>query len=134
MIEMFKKVVFENYANFNGRARRKEYWMFCLASLIISVILGIIDYMCGTNIIMNGQLGIIRISYSLLVLIPGIALGVRRLHDVGKSGWLSLVIFIPLIGALWLLILACTEGEKGPNQYGADPKNEFEDISEIGKE
>ena len=131
MIEWYKKVVFENYANFNGRARRSEYWYFALASGIISIVLNIIDRVAGSNFGI-AETGIISSLYSLLVLLPSIAVGVRRLHDVGKSGWFILIIFIPIIGAIWLLILACTEGDRGTNAYGPDPKNEFDEINEIG--
>lgn len=131
MIEWYKKVVFENYANFNGRARRSEYWYFALASGIISIVLTIIDKVAGTTFGI-AETGIIGGLYSLLVLLPSFAVGVRRLHDVGKSGWFTLIILIPIIGAIWLLILACTEGDHGTNAYGPDPKNEFDEINEIG--
>jgi uncharacterized membrane protein YhaH (DUF805 family) len=126
MLEMYKKVVLENYANFDGRARRKEYWMFILLNTIISIVIGIVDKVTGLTF-GAAETGIIGLIYSLAVLIPGLAAGVRRMHDVGKSGWFVLIPF-------YNLLLACTEGEKGPNQYGADPKNQLEDISEIGKE
>ncbi|WP_428230902.1 DUF805 domain-containing protein [Flavobacterium sp.] len=119
MIEWYKKVVFENYANFNGRARRKEYWMFFLANILISFVLG---FVLG---LVSPTLGLVGNVYSLAVLIPGIAVGVRRMHDVGKSGWF-------LIIPIYNLILACTEGDKGANEYGPDPKNEFDEINEIG--
>lgn len=133
MIEMYKKVVFENYVNFNGRARRKEFWYFSLCSFIIAVILGIVDQVVGLTFGV-AKIGILGLIYNILVLIPNLSVGARRLHDVGKSGWLLLILFVPLLGALWLLVLFCTEGEKGPNQYGADPKNQLEEINEIGKE
>jgi uncharacterized membrane protein YhaH (DUF805 family) len=131
MIEWYKKVVFENYANFNGRARRSEYWYFALASAIISIILTIIDKIIGTTFGI-AETGIISSLYSLLVLLPSLGVGVRRLHDVGKSGWFMLIILIPIIGVIWLLVLACTEGVQGSNNYGPDPKNDFDEISEIG--
>lgn len=74
--------------------------------------------------------------YSVIALgtiIPGLAVLVRRLHDVGKSGWFFFIILIPIIGSIWLLVLLCTEGESGTNQYGSDPKNEFDEINEIGE-
>jgi len=132
MIEWYKKVVFENYANFDGRARRSEYWYFALASGIISIILTIVDNITGLTF-GAAETGIISGLYSLLVLIPGIGVSVRRLHDVGKSGWFLLIIFIPIIGAIWLIILACTNGTQGPNEFGQDPKNDFNEINEIGK-
>ncbi len=121
MIEWYKKVVFDNYANFNGRARRTEFWMFTLANIIVSFILGFV------LVLISPTLGMAANLYSLAVLIPSIAVGVRRMHDVGKSGWFLLI-------PIYSLILACTEGEKGSNQYGADPKNEFDEMNQIGVE
>ncbi|MRX69192.1 Uncharacterized membrane protein YhaH, DUF805 family [Flavobacterium resistens] len=132
MIEWYKKVVFENYANFSGRARRSEYWYYTLATIIISIILAILDFSLGLTIGDSGA-GILRAIYGLLVLLPGLAVMVRRLHDVGKSGWFFLIILLPLAGVIWLLVLLCTEGDRGSNAYGADPKDDFEDINEIGK-
>lgn len=120
MIEWYKKVVFENYANFNGRARRKEYWMFFLTNIIISFVLG---FVAG---LISPSLGLIANVYSLAVLVPSIAVAIRRMHDVGKSGWFILI-------PIYNLILACTEGDKGANTYGPDPKNEFDEVNEIGK-
>ena len=101
--------VLQNYATFSGRARRSEYWYFFLINVIISFILGFVGGVMGTSILSN--------IYVLAVLIPGIAVGVRRMHDVDKSGWFLLI-------TIYNLILACTEGTKGENEYGADPKEE----------
>lgn len=121
-------VVRDNYANFTGRARRSEYWFFVLFSAIISFILQLIDYaLFGIE-----SIGWISLLYGLAVFIPGLAVSVRRLHDVGKSGWYYLLILLPIIGWIWLLILFFTEGDSGPNEYGPDPKNPYEDINEIG--
>ena len=68
----------------------------------------------------------------MLVFIPGLAVGVRRLHDVGKSGWFFFIALIPIIGSIWLLVLFCTDGDQGENQFGSDPKNNFDEINEIG--
>ncbi|KIO50587.1 DUF805 domain-containing protein [Flavobacterium hibernum] len=132
MIEWYKKVVFDNYANFSGRARRSEYWYYTLATIIISMLLGLVDFVSNLTIGLNPGMGITRAIYSLLVFLPGLAVMVRRLHDVGKSGWFFFIIFIPLAGVIWLLIVLCTEGDSGPNAYGPDPKNEFDEINEIG--
>lgn len=123
MIEWYLKVVRDNYANFSGRARRSEYWYFILFNVIISIVLAFIEYMLG--------IGFLSLIYSLAILIPSLAVSVRRLHDVGKSGWFYFIILIPLVGPIWLLVLFATEGDKGSNEYGPDPKadyNEFEDI------
>lgn len=121
MIDWYKKVVFENYANFSGRARRSEYWWFILANMIIAVIAMIIDNVAGINF---GQIpyGPVYVLYALAVFIPGLAVSVRRLHDVGKSGWFYFIVLIPLVGAIWLLVLFLSEGQQVENQYGPNPK------------
>jgi len=118
--------VIKKYATFTGRARRQEYWMFVLVNVLISIVLGFIDgIMAG---VLNGVTGSsdIRLNvlgglYSLFVLIPSIAVGVRRLHDTGKSGWWMLLGVIPLVN-LVLLVFFITDGVAGPNEYGPDPK------------
>jgi len=107
--------VLQNYAEFNGRARRSEYWYFALFSTIISLGLTFLGGMFNTELLAN--------IYSLAVLVPSIAVGIRRMHDVGKSGWFILI-------PIYNLILACTDGEKGTNQYGPDPKNPEVDITD----
>ncbi|MFM2101863.1 MAG: putative cytochrome, partial [Bacteroidota bacterium] len=99
--------VLKNYATFSGRARRSEYWYFVLFNIIISIVLGLIGGML--------ELGFLSNLYSLFIIVPSIAVGVRRMHDVGKSGWFLLI-------PIYNLILAVTEGTKGTNAYGADPK------------
>ena len=137
MIEWYKKVVFENYANFKGRARRSEYWYFTLAQILILISLIVIGALLGS--FFDNALGglitgyMIYSFYSLATIIPTLAVVVRRLHDVGKSGWFYFIVLIPVVGAIWLLILSCTEGDRGANDYGPDPKDDFEEISEIGK-
>ncbi|MFY7943579.1 MAG: DUF805 domain-containing protein [Crocinitomicaceae bacterium] len=106
--------VLQNYANFNGRARRKEYWMFVLFNFIASFVLGFIGGLLDFTLLAN--------LYSLAVLLPSIAVAVRRMHDVGKSGWFVLI-------PIYNFILAVSDGEKGENQYGPDPKNESSDDS-----
>lgn len=119
-------VVRDNYANFSGRARRSEYWYFVLCSMIISIVLSFV-----LPLILGFFGLIISMLYSAAVLIPSLAVAVRRLHDIGKSGAFLLLAFVPLLN-IWLLILLATEGTQGPNQYGEDPKNQHPDISEIG--
>ena len=104
----------QQYADFSGRARRKEYWMFTLFNLIIGYGLGTLLGFLGL-----GWLGII---YSVAVFIPSIAVGVRRLHDIDKSGWWFLIAFVPVIGTLWLIILFCLDSKPGSNQWGPNPK------------
>jgi uncharacterized membrane protein YhaH (DUF805 family) len=106
--------VLRQYADFTGRARRKEYWMFTLVSGIISVVLAILD-----NVLTTSLLGVL---YSLAVLLPSLAVGARRLHDTGRSGWWLLIGIIPLIGWIVLIVFLATDGERQPNAYGPDPK------------
>ncbi len=106
--------VLKQYAIFSGRAGRKEFWMFVLFNLIISIAASVIDSVMGTW-------GIIGGIYALLVLIPALTVAVRRLHDIGKSGWMLLVGFIPIIGAIWLIVLWASEGQPDSNQYGEKP-------------
>jgi uncharacterized membrane protein YhaH (DUF805 family) len=113
--------VLKQYADFSGRARRKEYWMFSLFNLIFAIVVIILENILGIAI--NGVgYGPLYGLYTLAVLIPGLAVAVRRLHDVGKSGWMILIALIPLIGAIWLLVLMVTDSNPGENQYGQNPK------------
>lgn len=111
----------KQYADFNGRARRKEYWMFVLFYYLFIILASIIDTSLGLAFEGTG-VGIVTTLFMLITLIPGIAVGVRRLHDIGKSGWMWLVGLIPLVGAIWLLVLFATNGNLGENKYGANPK------------
>lgn len=113
--------VLKKYAVFSGRARRKEYWMYVLFNFIFAVIAIILDNVLGLAGKEIGY-GPIYGLYVLATLIPSLAVSVRRLHDIGKSGWYLLVGIIPLIGGIWLLVLMATAGDMGENEYGADPK------------
>lgn len=105
----------QKYAQFSGRSRRKEYWMFFLGNLIIGFALGMVDAVTG--------IGFLGILYMLATLIPGIAVSIRRLHDTGKSGWWLLIGLVPLVGAIALIVFMATEGTRGPNEFGPDPKS-----------
>lgn len=132
-MKWYLKVVRDNYANFDGRARRQEYWMFVLFNLIFVFAIAMLSGVLAALFNAPGFMGL-YVIYLLGVFIPSLAVAVRRLHDTGKSGWFYLVGLIPLIGGIWLFVLFVTEGDKGPNEYGPDPKSEnFEEISEIGK-
>ena len=113
-MEWYLKVVRDNYANFNGRASRQEYWMFFLFNMIFAIVIIGIDIILG--------LGFLNVIYSLVVMIPGIAVGIRRLHDIGKSGWMVLIVLIPCIGAFWLLYLMVQDSSPLDNEYGPSPK------------
>ena len=104
----------KNYCNFSGRARRTEYWMFTLISAVIVSVLGIIDGIIGINILTS--------LYSLFILIPELALSFRRLHDIDKSAWWLLIAFVPVVGAIVLLVFSLKQGTVGTNGYGDDPK------------
>jgi uncharacterized membrane protein YhaH (DUF805 family) len=125
-MEWYLKVVRDNYANFAGRARRKEYWMFVLFNLIFAIVAMIIDNILGTTFkfgdLYSLPYGWLYLLYGLGIIIPSLAVLVRRLHDVGKSGWWFFIVLIPLIGAIWILILVCTDGNPGENIYGPSPK------------
>jgi len=113
--------VLKKYAVFNGRARRKEYWYFLLFSILISIVLAIVDKMLGSFSTAAGM-GLLGGIYSLAILIPSLAVSVRRLHDTGRSGWWVLIILIPLIGAIVLLIFTVQDSTPGENAYGENPK------------
>lgn len=107
--------VLKKYAVFEGRAQRTEYWVFFLVNLIITFVLGFVEGLVGGP-------GVISLIYSLAVLIPGIAVTIRRLHDTDRSGWWLLIALIPAIGAIVLLVFMVLDGTPGKNQYGSNPK------------
>ena len=115
--------VLKQYTDFNGRARRTEYWMFALFNMIFATIAMVLDYVLGISFGELGFYGPLYLIYALAMFLPGLAVGVRRLHDVGKSGWMYLIALIPLIGAIWLLVLMVTDGESSENKYGINPKS-----------
>ena len=121
MIKHYLNAVQNNYVNFSGRARRSEYWYFILCYYIITILAVVIDNTLGLANDLTGY-GFITLAVMLGHILPSLSLVVRRLHDVGKSGWFYFIAFIPIIGGIWLLVLFCTEGTKGENKYGADPK------------
>lgn len=107
--------VLQSYAVFRGRAQRAEYWFFFLFNLLISIGLAVIDAVLATA----GALGLI---YALAVLIPGVAVTIRRLHDTGRSGWWLLIALVPVVGAIALLVFMALDSEPGPNDHGPNPK------------
>ncbi|MBP9591974.1 MAG: DUF805 domain-containing protein [Steroidobacteraceae bacterium] len=111
------------YATFEGRARRKEYWFFILFNVLAVVVLGIIDVVLGTSSKEAG-LGLLSGIYLLAVLLPALAVTVRRLHDTDRSGWWILIEFIPLIGGLVLLVFTLLDSTPGSNRFGPSPKGE----------
>ncbi|WP_194767114.1 DUF805 domain-containing protein [Tamlana sp. I1] len=132
-MKYYLKVLRDNYANFSGRARREEYWMFTLFNVIFLIVIMAISISVALTTDTPALMGLYGI-YILGTIIPSFALVVRRLHDVGKSGWFYFVSIIPIIGPIWFFVLTVTEGERGANQYGPDPKAiNVEAIDEIGK-
>jgi len=107
--------VLKNYAGFAGRARRAEYWMFALINAIISIVLAVVDMTVGLG-------GALQGLYGLAVLIPSLAVGVRRLHDTNRSGWWLLIVLIPVLGWIALLVFFVQDSDAGDNQYGPNPK------------
>jgi len=114
--------VLKQYADFEGRARRTEYWMYTLVNVFVIIILAILDSMVGMSFAEGMPYGYLTLLYSLAVFIPGLAVTVRRLHDLGKNGWWYLIALVPFIGGIWLLILLATDGQPQENEYGANPK------------
>lgn len=111
--------VIKKYAEFSGRARRKEYWMFVLFYILIAIGLTVVESMLGFAGILSGIFG-------LGLLVPSIAVTIRRLHDTDRSGWWILIGFVPLVGGIVLLVFMCLVGSSGSNQYGSDPLQEAE--------
>ena len=117
------------YADFAGRSRRKEYWMFFLFNMLVALfvwgLLAVTFFAGLSETEMTVIMTPVFLIYGLLVLaliIPGIAVTVRRLHDIDRSGWSILLGLIPVVGAILLIVFYCTEGTPGPNSYGDDPK------------
>jgi len=111
---------YKKYADFTGRARRKEYWMFILFYLIAVIVLSIIDGVIGT-FSMEAGAGLLSSIFLLGSLVPQIAITARRLHDINKSGWWQLLVIVPFIGAIVLFIFYILKGTDGDNRFGVDP-------------
>ena len=110
------KLAFKNYVNFNGRSRRSEYWWFVLFNIIIEIIIFILAKLITPNLIFLLSI------YSLIIFLPGLGLAIRRLHDIGKSGWYIFIAFIPIVGIFILLYFFCLDSENQSNEYGESPK------------
>ena len=112
----------KKYADFTGRSRRKEYWSFFLLCLASAVVLSLVDGILGMGGMIGGVYGPLTTLFLLALLVPSIAVGIRRLHDTDRSGWWILIALVPFVGGLILLVFYVLEGTRGPNQYGPDPK------------
>ena len=118
----FVDVITHKYATFSGRAARKEYWMFVLWNIIVAILISILDTAIGSTIPYW--------IYFLAIIIPSIALGVRRLHDTGHSGWWMFIGLIPLLGGLIILFWLIEDSAQGDNVYGPNPKGASEVIAQ----
>ena len=112
-MDWYKKVL-RSYAVFEGRAQRKEFWMFLLFNVLVTFALHLIDAVMV-------HVPLLSVIYSIAILVPYIAVGVRRLHDTDRAGWWLLVSFVPIVGWLIVVVLLALEGTRGPNRYGPDP-------------
>jgi uncharacterized membrane protein YhaH (DUF805 family) len=125
------KSVYSKYATFGGRARRSEYWWWILYMILSGIVIAMIESSLGLgmgHMAMGGgemsagyEGGPLTILWSLANLLPGLGVGVRRLHDTERSGWWLLIALVPLIGAIVLLVFLTTKGTSGPNSFGPDP-------------
>lgn len=106
------KLGFSNYVNFSDRACRSEYWYWVLFAIIGAIVTYIIDHVIG--------LPVTNTIFTLATFLPGLSVGIRRLHDLDRSGWWILLFLIPLVGAIILIIWFCSKGTDGPNRFGAD--------------
>lgn len=125
MKKYYFNILTNKYADFSGRARRKEYWMWTLYATLIFILATIMDNMLGLNFELLGQdldYGWMYVTAGIINFIPGLSIVVRRLHDIGKSGWFYLIILIPIIGFIWILILLCSDGVTEDNKWGTNPK------------
>ena len=111
----------KKYAVFDGRSRRKEYWYFVLFSLIVSLVLSAVDALLGT-LSSSTNVGLLGGIYGLAIIIPSIAVSVRRLHDIDRTGWWVLISLVPVIGTIVLLVFAASDGTPGENRFGPNPK------------
>jgi uncharacterized membrane protein YhaH (DUF805 family) len=107
--------VLKNYVGFEGRARRTEYWMFVLFNFLAAIVLAILEYLLGLE-------SVLTVLYSLAILLPSLAVAVRRLHDTGRSGWWILINLVPFVGGIILLVFMCLDSQEGENEYGVNPK------------
>jgi uncharacterized membrane protein YhaH (DUF805 family) len=120
-VDYFIQAVTKKYATFSGRARRAEFWMFTLISALISLALGILDMVLGWS---DGY-GVFSTIFGLAVLLPTLAVAVRRLHDTDRSGWWLLIGLVPFVGWIVLLIFYIQDSDPGVNRFGPNPKTEF---------
>jgi uncharacterized membrane protein YhaH (DUF805 family) len=112
----------KKYADFSGRARRMEYWMFVVLNIGVSIVASILDRILGMGGMIGGMYGLLQLVAMLALLVPGLAVAVRRLHDQDRSGWWLLIALIPILGGLALLVFMFLDGTPGDNRFGSSPK------------
>jgi uncharacterized membrane protein YhaH (DUF805 family) len=115
-----------HYATFTGRSRRSEYWFVQLFLVLTNIAVGVIDLILMDGdvdrFIANGGGGIVGLVWILVTIVPALAVLVRRLHDIGRSGWWALIGFVPIVGAIVLLVFTVSDSAHGENKYGPSPK------------
>lgn len=115
--------VLSQYVGFTGRARRSEFWWWFLFVFLVGIVAGILDQLLGTTVGEGfNQTGVIAIVTSLALILPNLAVAVRRLHDTGRSGWWVLIGLIPVIGFIVLIVFYVQDSQPGPNEHGPNPK------------
>lgn len=114
-MEAVQSAIVQNYCNFTGRASRSQYWWYVLFNVCLGIVISIV--FCWSKDVMNVVSGLVNLG----LLLPGLGLAVRRLHDIGKSGWWLLISLIPLVGAIILLIWFCQDSQMYDNEYGSVP-------------
>ena len=119
----YYSICLSKFADFSGRARRREYWTFALVNGLIGVLLSILGLAFGED---SSASTIILAVFYLIILLPNLSVSVRRLHDIGKSGWWLFIGLIPLLGSLILFAWTLMDSEPGENQYGKNPKEEYD--------
>lgn len=122
-MEWYLKVFRDNYANFNGRARRKEYWMFTLFFWIFAFAIAVFDRLIEAEFV-------IYYIYVIIFLLPGLAVSIRRLHDTDHSGWWLLFGAVPLVGPLTVFVFTCLDSTPGSNKYGPNPKATISNVEQ----
>ena len=120
-LDYIKLCLTQKYADFNGRARRSEFWYFFLFSFIVSIVGEVVDFMLGNQVI-GGVLG-------LAMLVPSLSVGARRLHDLNKSGWWQLIVFT-IVGIFVLIYWCIQDSQPGSNEYGPNPKTGESDVTD----
>ncbi|MET8042949.1 DUF805 domain-containing protein [Micromonospora sp. NPDC005215] len=117
------KSVFSQYVGFKGRARRSEYWWFALFSTLVSIVAAILDNALGLTFGESSSTGFVGLIVYLVLLLPALAVAVRRLHDTDRTGWWVLIGLVPIVGGIVLLVFLVLDGTPGANRFGASPKD-----------